>query len=244
MKVFGISIDGWSVSQVLEAVERAKEPLWVVTANPEILLEARRDPAYAQALKQADLRTVDGMGLYLFGRARGQSWQRVTGVELGEACLKKAETHKWKVAFIGGSAGVAESVAKKWQKIFPALVMTHEQGGIVQKNGEDNERGEEARHRLTLFSPDIIFVAFGHPKQERWIARYISDFPKAKLIIGVGGAFDYWSGMIMRAPSLIRALGLEWLWRVLRQPWRIGRIIRAVIIFPVLALFSALRHSE
>jgi bacterial polymer biosynthesis proteins, WecB/TagA/CpsF family len=241
--MFGVPVEGWSIEKILQHTEKNQTPVWMVTANPEILLEARGDAAYASALKQADIRTVDGMGLYLAGRLFGERWHRVTGVELGEAYLKKAAEIKSRVAFIGGKPGVAAAAAKKWQDLLPGLVVAHEEGGNVSRDGEDDERGEEARHRLTLFAPEILLVGFGHPKQERWIARYLADFPRVKIVIGVGGALDYWAGTVRRAPRLVRRLGLEWLWRLIRQPWRISRILRAVVVFPVLALFSVRRSD-
>lgn len=237
MEMFGVPIEGWSTEKILQHTEKSQTPIWIVTANPEILLEARGDAAYANALKQADIRTVDGMGLHLVGRLFGERWSRVTGVELGEAYLKKAAETKVRVAFIGGRAGVAAAAAKKWQDLLPGLIVAYEEGGSVGKDGEDDERGEEARHRLTLFAPEILLVSFGHPKQERWIARYLADFPQINVVVGVGGALDYWAGTIRRAPPFIRQLGLEWLWRLVRQPWRMGRILRAVVVFPVLAVF-------
>lgn len=241
--MFGVSIEGIIKEAVLQQFRTATAPLWVVTANPEILLAARRHPDYKKALQQADIRVVDGVGLYGMGRLFGHKWSRVTGVELGEALLKEAYTQDLRVAFIGGKKRVAELAAAHWRTVYPGLSLIAERGGVVQADGIDDEEGEEARHRLTLFAPQIVLVGFGHPKQERWIARYLQDMPSVKMIVGVGGTFDYWAGNIRRAPKLFQILGVEWVWRLVQEPKRIGRIFKAVVVFPVLALVDRVRRS-
>lgn len=238
MKVFGISIGGFSLEKLFQSLKSASNSLWIVTANPEILLEARQDVYYAQALKQADIRLVDGAGLYFLGRIFKQDWSRVTGVECSEALIEYAAKQQWRVAFIGGN-GVVQKCVEYWQRRYPELVLHGEEGGHVQKDGLDDDKGEEARHRLTLFAPQVVLVAFGHPKQERWIARYLQDFLQLRVIMGVGGTFDYWAGRIPRAPVWMQSIGLEWLWRLFMEPKRINRILRAVLLFPVLALWDA-----
>ena len=90
--------------------------------------------------------------------------------------------------------------------------------------------------RPAFFDPHILFVAFGHPKQERWILNYAKEFTHLKAVVGVGGTFDVWAGDITRAPSLLRQLGLEWLWRLIQEPRRVKRIWNAVVVIPLLFL--------
>lgn len=243
MKIFGVPVEGWSLEKIIERVQSTNVCTWIVTANPEILLEARQDREYMRTLLQADLRTVDGVGLKIFGLVSDQAWVRVTGVELAERLIQLAAERDWKVGFFGGDEGAARISGEKWQKIYPGLSIWSEQGGRVEKDGSDHEAGEEARHRLTIFAPDILLVAFGHPKQERWIRRYMADFPSLKVVVGVGGVFDYWAGHVLRAPVFLQKAGLEWLWRLILQPWRIGRIFRAVIVFPVLVVIDRIRSK-
>lgn len=238
MNIFGVHIDGSSLQEIMSHVEEVTQPFWIVTANPEILLEAHRDSVYAQVVRQADVRTVDGVGLSIIGRLFGRSWLRVTGVELAERLIEHAFQEGLRVGFVGGTPHVAEAARAHWNQRYPGLQSVAEEGGRVALDGTDDGAGEEARHRLTLFAPDILLVAFGHPKQERWIARYLMDFPQLRVVVGVGGTFDYWAGRVSRAPSVLRAIGLEWMWRLLVQPSRILRIVRAVFVFPVLVLFD------
>jgi N-acetylglucosaminyldiphosphoundecaprenol N-acetyl-beta-D-mannosaminyltransferase len=108
----------------------------------------------------------------------------------------------------------------------------------VNADGTSDEKTEDAMTRITLFAPEILLVGFGHPKQERWIANNLHQFPSVKIVVGVGGTFDVWAGRIFRAPKWLRALGLEWLWRLMQEPKRFRRIWNAVIVFPYAWLVS------
>ncbi len=240
-RVFSLPIEGWGMERVLERAFSAGATLWIVTANPEILLAARRDKNYFNTLQQADLRLVDGFGLWLLLRLFGTKTERVTGVELSEALVKQAAEKHWRVAFVGGSAVAAAKAAEAMKRIHPSLQTIVEEGGAVDVEGKADDAGEEAKLRLTMFAPDLLLVAFGHPKQERWIANNIATLPSVKTVVGVGGTFDFWSGTIKRAPRLMRRLGLEWLWRLLREPRRLGRILRAVVVFPALFIVDRLK---
>ncbi len=235
--VFGVPIDGPSAENLSSRFESSTAPTWIVTANPEILLEARQNREYAAALRQADVRTVDGFGLWFLLRLFGVKTVRVTGIDLAERLIRWAADHHKRVAFIGGiGQDTSRKAMEHWLKKYPSLQITAEQGGSISPGGQDDAEGEDARHRLTSFAPDVLFVAFGHPKQERWIARHLSEFPKTEVAMGVGGTFDVWAGNIKRAPKFLRAVGLEWLWRLFLEPKRIGRIFRAVVVFPILFL--------
>ena len=236
-RIFGIPLEGVSLEAALAWVEREKQT-WIVTANPEILLEAHRSPTYAETLKQADLRLVDGFGLWLMLRLFGVTTTRVTGVDLAEALMKRAAERSWRVGLVGFDA---EASKRKWQATFPALVIHAEEGGTVSMEGTGDAANEEAAHRLTLFAPEVLLVAFGHPKQEAWILKHLLNVPTVKAAVGVGGTFNVWAGRVKRAPAWMRRMGIEWLWRVVRQPSRLGRIFRAVIVFPFRFLWSIVR---
>jgi N-acetylglucosaminyldiphosphoundecaprenol N-acetyl-beta-D-mannosaminyltransferase len=176
---------------------------------------------------------VDGFGLAMMMRLYGKTVQRWPGIDMAKEVLTIAKEKNWRVAFLGGENNI---VAQAKNQIESELNMSiyAEQGGKVDKLGDDDEAGEEARHRLTLFDPEVLLVAFGHPKQEMWIAKQAQEFPNLKVIIGIGGSFDIWGKKLKRAPKWMRLIGLEWVWRLVQQPSRIGRIVNAVIVFPVL----------
>ena len=238
--IFGVPIEGLSWEEIAKRLEGG-ERLWFVTANPEILLETRKNETYRKAVKSADVRTVDGFGLFLMTRVLRRKTVRLTGVDLAEHLLQYAWKHHLRVGLLGGEFGEAEKAAKGIREAYPDLEMMVEQGGAISREGEEDANAEEARHRLIQYSPQILLVAFGHPRQELWVEKHRADFADLKAVVGVGGTFNFWAGHLKRAPSFVRVIGLEWLFRLIQEPRRIGRIWRAVVIFPVLALFDAIR---
>lgn len=245
-ELFGLTIQGGSREEILAWAFSANQagPKWIVTANPEILLEAKRNPTYATVLHQADYLSVDGMGLFLALRSLSRPVSRVTGVALAEALIERAAETNLRVGFIGGDPGVAEQVGAYWRERYPSLQVVTEEGGHIQPDGSGDLAEEEALHRLVLAAPNILFVAFGGggTKQESWIAKRIGDIPSLKLVVGVGGAFDFWTKRIRRAPGVLQRLGLEWVWRLIQQPRRIKRIFRATVVFPFVFFFDQLRQ--
>lgn len=243
---FGVRIDGLGPADVLRAADLAARPFWIVTANPEILLEARRNSAYRDTLNRAGVRVVDGAGLQFAGLLCGKMLKRTTGVDLAQAILDRAVSRGETVTFVGGGPDVAQRALERQTAAHPELRGYAFDGGLVNETGEGDGQNEEARHQIALLGPQVMFVAFGHPKQEMWIARHLRDFPSVRTIIGVGGTFDYWAGTVKRAPAWMRSLGLEWLHRLIREPRRIKRIWNAVIIFPILFVLDLLfdRHTR
>lgn len=236
---FGLIIHGYSADEAMERINWMNargEQAMVVTANAEILLAAKRDPRYWNVLRQADLRLVDSAGLQWVGRFSGLKPHRVPGVAFAERLLEEAAERAWRVALIGAAPGVAEQAAWALRKRFPDLTVQAEEGGRVGPDGQPDDAGQEALQRLTQFGPHLLLVAFGHPKQESWLVDHLKDLPSVKIAVGVGGSFDYWSGRKKRAPAWMQRAGLEWLYRALREPSRIGRIADAVLVFPFLAL--------
>ncbi len=244
VNVFGLVIHGLDSKEVVSRIETQTESgkfCRIVTANPEILLEAKRNPAYWETLRGADLRLVDGFGLQLVGWLFGSSLKRVTGVDLSEYILAHAERRNWSVALLGGKNGVADRAAWQMRQRHPRLRITSYEAGIVTNEGMGDEQTNAALSRLIRIPPDILLVGFGHPKQEEWIAKNAGNIHGLKAAIGVGGTLDYWAGSADRAPKILRSVGFEWLWRLVQEPTRIKRIFRAVIIFPLLAIRDRIR---
>ncbi len=237
---FGIPVAGLSAEEIVKCVESStSRPFWIVTANPEILLCGKREPTYAETLKRANLRMVDGVGLSIMARLRGVHLTRVTGVDLSEALAQWAAQNHLSVALIGGErTDVAIRALHRLQAKIPGLRGIAESGGLITQDGEGDTMNDDARMRISLFDPGVIFVAFGHPKQERWIERYRHEFPNARAIIGVGGTLNYWAGTAKRAPNYIRAIGMEWLYRLITEPKRWKRIWDAVVIFPLISFIK------
>lgn len=241
-RVFSVPIEGLSLAETVSRVETSTSPNWIVTANPEILLEAKRDKTYADVLRQASLRLVDGVGLWLVLRLTGHRATRVTGVELAESLIQQAYRNGWRVGLIGGRPGIATRAAEDIQRSYHGIHILAEEGGRVDRDGTDDDAGAASRQRMIRFVPDILLVAFGHPKQEHWIQRHLPEFPSLKAIVGVGGTFDFWAHAAVRAPSWMRAFGLEWLWRLITEPKRWKRIWNAVVVFPLSAIWDTIHR--
>lgn len=197
--IFGVKIDDVNMDEAVSKVHvwlQGKAKKYIVTPNPEFIMTAQDDPEFKKILNKADLSIPDGVGLKLSGRIKNT----IPGTDLMERLIALAAEKGFVVGLLGGMNGVAEQAAERLQKKYPRL-------------------------KIDSSSPDLLFVAFGHPKQEKWIAKNLSRFP-VKVAMGVGGAFDYISGQVPRAPIRLRRIGLEWLFRLLLQPWRIKRQLK------------------
>lgn len=242
--IFGLSIEGRGLDRMRGELRSHIRPYWIVTVNPEILLEARCDPSYKKILEQADERCVDGFGVWALLRLFGIQTSRVSGVDVAEALVQDAMAQELRIGFYGGASGEAQDAEVAFKARYPQACIYSESGGLVDRNGVENIEGESARDRMSQFDPHVLLVALGHPKQERWIARYIQEFPSLRIVIGVGGTLSYWSRRVPRAPRLMRVVGLEWFYRLLREPWRFGRVFRAVVLFPIMFVWERYRIDK
>ncbi|MEA1936658.1 MAG: WecB/TagA/CpsF family glycosyltransferase [Patescibacteria group bacterium] len=233
IKILGVKIDKLAKKEVLEKVDSflsADGQYQIVTLNSEIILETQKDEEYFYILNKADLSVVDGSGLKFAGLAAGNNLERIPGADLTKSILQIAENKKRKIAILNWSGGLSkkEDVEKALTKKYPALKF------IVENIERDFKNFIKTKSFSSLreFEPAILFVALGAPEQEKLIYHNLSKIPSVKLALGVGGSFDFISGKLKRAPLIFRKLGMEWLWRLIIQPWRWKRIYNAVIIFP------------
>ncbi len=113
----------------------------------------------------------------------------------------------------------------------------------MREDGTEDAASEATRERMMLFSPQVLLVAFGHPRQESWIASHRNDFADLRAVVGVGGTFNFWAGRIKRAPAWMRTIGLEWLWRLSQEPKRWRRIWNAVVVFPLCVCMDYFRRK-
>src|SRR4029450_5505381 len=169
----------------------------IFTPNPEILLHAREDPAYADLLRSADLALPDGTGVAIVQALRGgRSVRRWPGVEIAAMLLRLAAERGQTVAFVGGSADVAESAASRLGALPGVKVGGAAAGVAIDEDGiaRSMAREDETVDVIRSAAPTIVLVGLGAPKQERWIERHADAFPSVRVMIGVGGAFDMWAG--------------------------------------------------
>lgn len=211
--ILGVKIDDLSLSQAIDLVSSwPKAKHYIVTPNPEFIMSAQKDPEFKEILNKADLSIPDGVGLKL-----GGVQNTIAGVDFLEALCSLAATNGWGVGFFGGREGVAKTAADNLKIKFPSLKVT-----FVQEGGEILSSGVTTFEVSKLPESDIVFVGLGHIKQEKWIVAHLNQI-HATIFMGVGGSFDYLSGKVPRAPLILRQLGLEWLFRLIIQPWRIKR---------------------
>lgn len=242
--ILGVRLDDVPSEQRLrelcEGFLDGERTMRIFTPNPEILLRAREDPGYAEVLNSADLALPDGTGVALIESLRSRHRvRRWPGVEIGGLLLRIAAERGGTVAFVGGSEAAAERAAARWRRAVPGVrIETAGDGVMVAEDGAARpaESELELTRDVAALAPAIVLVGLGAPKQERWIARNAGAIPSARIMIGVGGAFDMWAGHLRRAPRPIRGMGLEWAWRLVLEPRRWPRILRATIVFPVRAL--------
>jgi N-acetylglucosaminyldiphosphoundecaprenol N-acetyl-beta-D-mannosaminyltransferase len=237
VRVLGVRIDGVGMDETvhrIEAMIAAGGAHQVATVNPEFIMRARRDPEFKRVLEAADLCLPDGAGAVWAARRHGLAVaERVAGVDLVPALARRAAAHGWGVFLLGGGSGVAELAARRLKQLAPGLRVVGCFAGDASAAGDYDTRAAVARAL-----PQLLFVAYGAPKQELWIDRNARELG-VPVSIGVGGAFDFLAGRVPRAPAWMRRLGIEWLFRLMRQPWR----ARRMAVLPVFAL-QVLRQRD
>jgi N-acetylglucosaminyldiphosphoundecaprenol N-acetyl-beta-D-mannosaminyltransferase len=246
VRVLGVNISTVSKAEAIKAasdfLNQQARLHTIFTPNPEMLVKARKDAIFREVLNAADLSLCDGFGLYL--ACRGVC-ERITGVDFMLNLCELAQNRGERIFLLGsGSEEVLEKTKKALLENFPRLQVVGMNPGpkLAENSHGDLHVIEDENNRLIdevkAANPSIIFVAFGMGKQEKWIAQYAPKVPSLRLAMGVGGAFDFVSGNIPRAPRLLRNFGLEWLYRLVKQPERIGRIFNATARFVFLVLTS------
>jgi N-acetylglucosaminyldiphosphoundecaprenol N-acetyl-beta-D-mannosaminyltransferase len=252
-QIMGINVLSTTTAELLARVESfisCSRKFSIVTPNPELILASQSNQELKQALNSADLPVPDGVGLKL----AIPDLNIIKGRELFLELIKLADKKGWRVFLLGGLDGEAGLAAKKLKMAgtlrdknlktsWPlAVKIDFHSGPVLNENGEpaseiDTKVEKDVIDKINKFNPQLLFVAFGNPKQEIWIHENLS-----KLNIGgamaVGGTLRYVAGLSSLPPKWMESLGLEWLWRLIHEPKRIGRIFNAVVVFPLRVFWS------
>ena len=221
----------------------------ITTVNPEFIVLSQNDADFRSILQASSLSLADGTGIviaqtYLEKKKpkikllrlgsfialcikfiftpQSFPYKRITGVDLTHHLLLLSQQHGWRIFLLGAAPDVAQAAAEKWDKQYPGAVIV----GTSSANPDDATIVEEIRQH----KPDILLVAYGAPKQEKFIAQRLKNI-YIPVMVGVGGTFDSAIGNLTRGPSLIRAIGLEWLARLIQQPKRFKRIYASTVTF-------------
>jgi N-acetylglucosaminyldiphosphoundecaprenol N-acetyl-beta-D-mannosaminyltransferase len=212
----------------------------VVTYNPEYAIAARRDPAFMAALRNADLITADGIGISLAAQLRrgALALSRLTGVELIRLLAEASARNDASIFLLGADPEVAPKAAARLEETVPGARFAGWWWEGTPKPADDSE----AIRRIAESGARIVAVAYGAPGQVFWIERNREALTEAgvRIAIGVGGALDYWAGTARLAPPLVRRFGLEWLYRLVREPWR----WRRQLVLPVFALLAGAEAAK
>ncbi len=195
-------------------------PHQICTVNPEFVMAARDGAEFMNILRDADLCVPDGVGLLWASRLKGHPLrQRVSGSDLVPMIAAEAASRRWRVFFLGAAEGVAERAASILRARHPELIVAGVWVGSPQPQDD-----EVTIAKIRAASPQILFVAYGAPAQDKWIARSRERL-HVPVMMGVGGSFDFIAGAAVRAPRWMQRIGLEWLHRLIRQPWRWRRML-------------------
>lgn len=217
----------------------------IATVNPEFIMTARRDPAFAVALRQSDLNVPDGVGVLWAARRLGRPLrERVGGADLMLRLCARAAAEGWRVFLLGAGEGVAIRAAEVLRERYPGLDVCGALAGSPRAEAADGLATQIREARTQL-----LFVAYGAPAQDLWLDRNLrkclasGDGRDALVGMGVGASFDYLTGVQKRAPIWLQRAGLEWLYRLIRQPWRLRRQM-ALPRFAGLVLLESLRGAR
>ena len=228
-KLLGITIPFETKSTVLEKILKYIDTptgfFHIVSLNPENSVITTKNKLFKKVIETAQIKIIDGIGIVLAGLLLGiKVGERVTGVRLMEELLKRASDRRLRVLMIGGKENLAEELVECYSKQFTEAKFKGVQG---IKNIKNIKKEEEIKtfSIVAAYKPQFVCVAFGSPDQELWLDRHKKEFAGC-VAMGVGGAFNYLSNKIKRPPVFIQNLGLEWLFRLLNQPWRWKRQLR------------------
>jgi N-acetylglucosaminyldiphosphoundecaprenol N-acetyl-beta-D-mannosaminyltransferase len=261
IKILKVKFDKVQLAEATEIalnLAKSKEKHFIATPNPEMLLEARKNPKFLEVLNSSSLNVPDGIGIlwaakYLEITKNNKSktlkaikWifslisvllypkyikdilkERVSGIDLMEKICQKSTQENLKIFLLGAKEGVAEKTKEMLLKKYSDIQIT----GLYA--GSPKEEEKIIIDKINRSEAQILFVAYGAPFQELWIARNLKKLHDIKLAMGVGGSFDFIAKIRKRAPEWMRKIGLEWIYRLLQQPSRLKRIYHAVIKFPI-----------
>lgn len=224
-KLLGYEIDNIDFCTAINYAQsciKSKRPVQVVTINPEMFEIAQKNEQFSDVLRESELVLADGIGIKIGLKIKGIEQQRITGIEYAKTLLELCCKEGYTVGFLGAKEENLQKMLKKFKQEMPDLKIVFAQNGYFKDD-------LEVMQEIIKNKPQVLLCALGAPKQELFIynlKKYLNSF-----MIGVGGSFDVWSGVVKRAPVMWQKLGLEWLYRTLKEPKRLKRI------FPTLPAF-------
>ena len=225
-EVLGVAFDNVTMEQAAELGGKMLQEdrfHYVVTPNPEFILAAEKDESFRAVLNAADLVIPDGIGVIYSAKILGTPLaERVPGIEFSAKMLEKLNEMGGRLFLLGAKPGVAEKAGENICAQYPNIVLCGTQDGYFKDE-------EEVILKVAAAKPDLLFVCLGAPKQEKWMARW-GQHTGAKMAIGLGGCLDVYAGNVERAPEAWQKLGMEWAYRLKKEPKRIGRMAKLPLV--------------
>jgi len=237
--ILGVGFDRVALVDAVARIEQrldAGERTFIITANPEFVMLCREDREVAAIAERADLVVPDGTGAVVASRLLGDPLPgRAPGRLLVDRLAALATERRLSLFLLGAGPGIAERAARRLRTRHPELRIA----GTYAGSADDDA---DVVPLVLAAAPDVVLVAFGMPKQERWIARNLTRLPSVRIAVGVGGSLDYLAGAAKAPPAIVHLIGLEWLWRLAREPqrWRRQRVLP---LFALLVLLARMRRA-
>jgi len=221
-----------AVSMACEIISSGRKT-YIVTPNPEIVWIARKDNSLKDAVNNAGIVLPDGVGIVLAAKILGTPLkEQVPGIDFIALLFSELSVRRGRIFLLGAKPGIAEEAGKKLMEAYPGL----EIAGVADGYFSDDDKVIAEINRAT---PDLLLVCLGAPKQELWMSENLKKLD-VRLCAGLGGALDVFAGNVKRAPVIFRRLGLEWFYRLMKEPWRIKRMIK-LPLFVLAVILSRIR---
>lgn len=223
INILGINVDMVTISEAVDKIIsflKGDGIRTVYTPNSEIIMEAHRNPDFAKVLNEADLMTADGIGVvYASKYLKKPLKERAAGYDIARLLLQKLNYTNHKLFLFGGKPGVAELAKENMKKDYPELNIVGTRNGYFSE-----EENDDIIARINASGADLLFVCLGAPRQEKWIYEN-KDKLNVKVAMGIGGSIDVFAGTVQRAPDFFCKTGLEWFYRLMKEPWRAKRMM-------------------
>ena len=238
--VLGFEVDLYSFDTALQYVNqhmKENKGMQIVTINPEMIEIGKSNNEFGRILNEADLVIPDGVGVKLALKIKGINQENIPGVEFSKRLIKLCELEGYTIGLLGAKEEVVQKAATNLRNEFKNLNITYVRNGYF-----DDQEKNIITQELKALEPKVVFVALGAPKQEMLSNELKEQMPKT-IFIGVGGSFDVWSGMVKRAPKIWQKMGLEWLYRTIKEPSRFKRIFPTLPLFLIQVTIEAIQEK-
>jgi len=236
VKILGFNIDTFDFESAINYAKdliETKKGGQIITINPEMIEAGLKNSDFAQILNNADLVIPDGVGVKIGLKIKGFNVERIAGIEFSHKLIEECSKNNFSIALIGAKPHIIQKTSENLKAEFKNLNIIYQQDGYFQDS-------KKVLLELKEKSPQFVLVALGSPRQEEFIIQARKLLPES-LMIGVGGSFDVWSGEVQRAPVIYQKLGLEWLYRTIKEPQRLKRIFPTLPRFILRVIFSGER---